>query len=134
VLLLGLVLTAVLRRRPAPVAAPAAASEPPAWSRDFLGLAAEVLAVTELMQDALEKQRAALPPASPPATAAAPGPVAPSPAPVIEPGRERHREALALLRAGLAPEEVARRGGLSAAEIRLMRTILAAEAAAVRGV
>jgi hypothetical protein len=92
--------------------------------------------------DELEKRPAATTTAGAPA-APAPGapaataaPVAaPAPQPAVEPPareprslRERHREAFALLRAGASAEDVGRREGIGAGELRLIRNLVAAEA------
>jgi hypothetical protein len=107
------------RRRPA-VLVPA---EPPAWYRDFLLLAEDVLSAVEPVLDALD--RGQLPmrvAAAAPAAADSPRDAA-SPAPP----RDRHREAFALLRAGTPSDEVARRERLSPGQVRLMENLVAAE-------
>jgi hypothetical protein len=110
-----------LRKRKAAPAPVPAKEEPPAWYRDFLLLAEDVLAAVEPALDALEERESKTPPAM-----ASPGPVqAPSEA---RTPRERHREAFALLRAGAAPEDVARRERLQPGELRLIRNLIAAEA------
>ena len=108
------------RRKAAPAPAPAK-EEPPSWYRDFTILAEDVLALVEPVLDALEagetRTRRAMPS---PAPAGGPS-EAPTP-------RDRHREAFALLRAGTAPDEVARRERLQPGELRLIRNLIAAEA------
>lgn len=102
-LLLLVVLSAARRRPPAP------APDPPDWYSHFLGLAQDLLAATEPVLEELERR----------------------PAPRAEPADERsarQREAMALLRAGVDPDEVARRGRLLPGEIKLLRNVVAAEA------
>jgi len=103
-----------------PVGRRTSAQTPPQWYREFLILAEDVLALVEPVLDALESGRLAGPPA--PASIARAGRSAPAAS------TEPHREAFALLRAGAAPEEVARRGRLLPAEVRLIRNLVAAEA------
>jgi hypothetical protein len=58
------------------------------------------------------------------------GPPSPAPGTEARPAespRDRHRPALALLRAGTSPEEVARRERLLPGELRLMSNLVAAE-------
>ena len=108
------------RRRPAALVP----AEPPAWYRDFLLLAEDVLAVVEPVLDALDRGQLPMPVAAAAPAAAAEGPRdAPSPAPP----RERHREAFALLRAGTPSDEVARREHLSPGQVRLIENLVAAE-------
>ena len=108
--------TAASARRAAP---PAAA--PPSWYGDFLATAEELMVLVEPVLDLAESgtlgggQR---PPS--PATTAEPRPA--------ESVRDRHRTALALLRAGTSPEEVAQRERLLPGELRLMSNLVAAEA------
>jgi hypothetical protein len=112
-----LLLAAVIgRARPAPAEA---APEPPAWYREFLALAQDLLVVTEPVLHALDHPRAA------------PAPRArdPRPAPAQDGGDDRFRQAFALLRGGAAAEEVARRSRLSPGEARLIENLVAAEAA-----
>jgi hypothetical protein len=110
-----------MRRRRAATPAPAAAPTPPAWPRDFLLLAEDVMALLEPVLDALESGALAAPAAAP-GRSAAPAP------PEVRSLRDRHREAFALLRAGAAPEDVASRERLGAGELRLIRNLVAAEA------
>jgi hypothetical protein len=114
IVLLLLWAVGALRRR----AAASTGDGPPDWYPQFVALAEEVLAVTEPVLDALE--------------AGAPTPVrmeAPArrEAPVERETTDPHREALALLRAGVDPVEVARRGGLLPGELALMKNIVTAE-------
>lgn len=102
-LLLLVVLSATRRRPPAPEPGP------PDWYAQFVGLAQDLLAATEPVLEELERR--------PAPRAEAPG----------EPWT-RHREALALLRAGVDPDEVARRGRLLPGELKLIRNVVAAEA------
>ena len=127
----------------------------PSWFAEFRLLVEEVRALVEPALDALEadearahepvaaaKAAAALEPAAALKTAA-PEPAArtkaAAPAPDARPAaparpaeapapRDRRREALALLRAGVAPEEVERRERLLPGEARLIRNLAAAEA------
>jgi hypothetical protein len=111
------------RRKAAPARAPASAplkSAPPAWYRDFLCLAEDVMALVEPVIDVVESGRLGAAPAAPAPTPAADLPVA-------QRQRDRHREAFALLRAGTPPEEVARRERLLPGELRLIRNLVAAE-------
>ena len=101
-------------------AAPPAAA-PPAWYGDFLATAEELMVLVEPVLDLAESGTLAG------------GPRPPSPAPATEPRpaesvRDRHRAALALLRAGTSAEEVARRERLLPGELRLMSNLVAAEA------
>jgi len=113
------------RRRAAATRRPATAkATPPSWYTDFLVLAEDLMGLVEPVLDAAEHGRFA---------AVAAGPAASAPAPSVEPQaaqpqRDRHRTALALLRAGTAPEEVARRERLMPGELRLMSNLVAAEA------
>jgi hypothetical protein len=113
VVLLLLLAVRFLRPRP-PVPPP----PPPEWYQHFLRHTHDLLVATEPVLRALEARRFE------------PGRRAPEPA--VEPGpadpRDRRREALALLRAGLAADEVAHRTGLPPGELRLMRAIVVAEA------
>ena len=102
-LLLLVVLSAARRRAPAPE------PDPPDWYAHFLGLAQELLAATEPVLEELERR----------------------PLPRAEAADERstrQREAMAMLRAGVDPDEVARRGRLLPGEIKLLRNVVAAEA------
>ncbi len=101
-------LAGAMRRKARPE--PAEVS-PPVWYQEFLRLAQDLLAVTESVLDALEVRR----PESPSRPAAP---------------ESRFEEAFALLRAGVEPEEVARRGRFLPAELRLIKNLVAAEAAA----
>jgi hypothetical protein len=106
--------TASARRAAQPAAAP------PAWYGDFLATAEELMVLVEPVLDLAESGTLA-------------GPRPPSPAPATEPRpaesvRDRHRAALALLRAGTSAEEVARRERLLPGELRLMSNLVAAEA------
>jgi hypothetical protein len=118
-------LVRALRRRAAPAPQPVPESGvPPSWYSDFLVLAEDLMTLVEPVLDAAENGRFAV------ATA---GPGALAPAPSVEPRaaqtpRDRHRAALALLRAGTPPEEVARRERLMPGELRLMSNLVAAEA------
>jgi hypothetical protein len=97
-------------------AKPAAA---PPWYGDFLVTAEELMVLVEPMVHLAESRTPAGPPPSPaPATEARPA----------ESVRDRHRAALALLRAGTSPEEVARREQLLPGELRLISNLVAAEA------
>lgn len=111
VVLVGLVV--VLRRRPAAAAPPA-----PAWHGELVALAQDLLTVTEPLLDSLESR--GVPRTEPPPAAGPPREAS---------RRERHREAFALLRAGVDAAEVARRGQLPRAELRLLQNLVAAEAA-----
>ena len=98
-------------------AKPAAA--PPSWYGDFLATAEELMVLVEPVRDLAESRT---PPGPPPS---------PAPAPEARPAesvRDRHRAALALLRAGTSPEEVAWRERLLPGELRLMSNLVAAEA------
>jgi hypothetical protein len=107
VALLLLVVLSTARRRPrAPVPGP------PDWYGQFVGLAQDLLAATEPVLEELERRPA-------PRGSGADG--------SDEPGT-RHREAMALLRAGVDPDEVARRGRLLPGELKLIRNVVAAEA------
>lgn len=102
-LLLLVVLSAARRRAPAPQ------PDPPDWYPHFLGLAQDLLAATEPVLEELERR----------------------PATRTEPADERsarQREAMGLLRAGVDPDEVARRGRLLPGELTLLRNVVAAEA------
>lgn len=112
VVLVFLLLAQVRRRKAAPPASQ--------WHQEFLLLAEDILAVVEPVLDALESGRLAEPPV--PAQAEHAG----RPRPAVS--ALRRRQALALLRAGAAPEDVARRGCLLPAELRLIRNLMAAEA------
>lgn len=101
-------LAGAMRRKAQP--GPAEVS-PPVWYQEFLRLAQDLLAVTESVLDAQEVRR----PDSPSRPAAP---------------ESRFEEAFALLRAGMEPEEVARRGRFLPAELRLIKNLVAAEAAA----
>ena len=105
-LLLLVVLSAARRRPPAPLPAP------PDWYGQFVGLAQDLLAATEPVLEELERRPA-------PHAAGAEGADGPG---------TRHREAMALLRAGVDPDEVARRGRLLPGELKLIRNVVAAEA------
>jgi hypothetical protein len=113
---LVLLVATVVRRRPAP-----ADARPPEWYPQFLGLAQDLLAATEPVLDALEARRGE-------GAGGRALPARPEPADRSEP-RSRRREVLALLRAGADPREVARRGGLLPGELRLLKNVVAAEAA-----
>jgi hypothetical protein len=114
-----LLLVALVRRaRPAP--APEVAPEPPAWYREFLALAQDLLVVTEPVLDALDR------PGRAPAPAA---PAAARPEPASAGGDDRFRQAFALMRGGAAAEEVVRRSRLLPGEARLIKNLVAAEAA-----
>jgi hypothetical protein len=114
-----LLLVALVRRaRPAPLLA--AAPEPPAWYREFLALAQDLLVVTEPVLHALDRPGSA---PAPPAPAAA----RPEPAPAG--GDDRVRQAFALMRGGAAAEEVVRRSRVLPGEARLIKNLVAAEAA-----
>ena len=102
-MLLLFVLSVARRKPPAPVTAP------PDWYNQLVGLAQDLISATEPVLDELERR---------PARRAEPPP---------EPWT-RQREAMALLRAGVAPEEVARRGRLLPGELKLIRNVVAAEA------
>lgn len=122
-------------RRPARVAA-AVPAEPPAWYRDFLMLAEDVLAAVEPLLDALDRGQLPMP-ASAAAALAGASAAAESAREALANAapRDRHREAFALLRAGTPSEEVARREHLSPGQVRLIENLVAAEgrlAAAVR--
>jgi hypothetical protein len=121
VALLCLLLAQARRRKAAPPAGrQTSAQSPPQWYREFLLLAEDVLALVEPVLDALESGRLPAPPDSaPPARTGKPASAGSS---------EQRREAFALLRAGVAPEDVARRGRLLPAEVRLIRNLVAAEA------
>lgn len=97
---------------------------PPEWYAEFLALAQDLLAATEPVLESLESRQAE------PERPRAPAP-RPEPALRTEPGTRR-REVLALLRAGADPREVERRGGLSPGELRLIKNVVAAEAASAR--
>jgi hypothetical protein len=124
----------LMRMRRRKTVKPPVEPEPPAWYRDFLVLAEDLLTLIEPVLDHLEKTApAASAPAAPgpaaPAPAAAPAAAPPAPPPP-EPKslRQRHREAFALLRGGASPDDVARREGLGAGELRLLKNLAAAEA------
>lgn len=106
IVLLLLWAAGALRRREAA----SAGDGPPDWYPQFVALAEEVLAVTEPVLDALEVG-------------------APTPVRTEAPARREApvREALALLRAGADPVEVARLGGLLPGELALIRNIVTAE-------
>jgi len=120
--LITYLLTSARRRRAvasARRAQPAAA--PPSWYGDFLTTAEELMVLVELVLDLAEGGRLAggsRPPSPAPGAEARPA----------ESARDRHRAALALLRAGTSPEEVARRERLLPGELRLMSNLVAAEA------
>jgi hypothetical protein len=124
------------RRRKAAARPVAPPPEPPAWYRDFLVLAEDLLTLIEPVLAHLETHPATATTASgtaaspAPAGAASSGPAAAAAARPPEPRslRERHRAAFALLRAGASPEDVARREGLGAGELRLIQGLAAAEA------
>jgi hypothetical protein len=108
--------TAASARRAAP---PAAAQ--PSWYGDFLATAEELMVLVEPVLDLAESGTlGGGPRPSSPATTAEPRPA--------ESVRDRHRAALALLRAGTSPEEVAQRERLLPGELRLMSNLVAAEA------
>ena len=109
---------AATRRRAAPNVTP------PSWYSDFLVLAEDLMALVEPVLDAAENGRFAVATAGPAASALAP-PVEPRAA---QTQRDRHRAAMALLRAGTLPEEVARRERLTPGELRLISNLVAAEA------
>jgi hypothetical protein len=121
--LLVLLLVAVARQRHAP-------ATPPAWHDEFLQLAREVMAVADALLEAPERE---------PEVAAAengdPQPRARRATPMVEPvtaapgGRNPRDQAFALLRAGAAAEEVARRTGLLPGELRLIAGLVASERA-----
>ncbi len=114
------------RAAAARVGAPRAA-EPPAWYREFLLLAEDVLTLVEPVLDALEKGK--VPAAAVASATSAPSgvAVAPSAPSRVEALRDRHREAFALLRGGTPVDEVARRERLSPGEARLIENLVAAE-------
>lgn len=94
----ALVVCVALARRPRQ----AVPSPPPPWAAEFTTLAREVLETLEPVLDRLEER----------ARSAAP------------PDRDaQRRDALRLLRAGVATEEVARRSGLLPGELRLLRNL-----------
>lgn len=107
VALLLLVVLSAARRRP-----PAREPAPPEWYGQLLGLAQDLLAATDPILDELERRPA-------PRGAAPEG---------GDGGATRHREAMALLRAGVDPDEVARRGRLLPGELKLIKNVVAAEA------
>jgi hypothetical protein len=116
-------LVSALRRKAAPAPAPAPApseNAPPAWYRDFLYLAEDVMALVEPVLDVVESGRLG-------AETTAPAPIPAAELPMAQRQRDRHREAFALLRAGTPPEEVARRERLLPGELRLIRNLVAAE-------
>lgn len=102
-----------LFRRPA---APAPLA-PPEWYGEFMRFAQDLVTNTEPVLEALEGQRSL--PRDPGAVDRR--------SEVTVGGR--HRNAAALLRAGLSPEEVARRGRLLPGELRLITNVVAAETA-----
>lgn len=119
VALVALLVVALLRRKAEPAGGP---TTPPAWHAELVALTQELLAVTEPILDALESR------------GSGPGGSNPAPAP---PGSgqaaaapDPYREAFALVRAGVVPEEVARRGALSPGELRLIQNLVAAESRA----
>jgi hypothetical protein len=107
VALLLLVVLIATRRRTPPREAP-----PPDWYGQLLGLTQDLLAATDPILDELERRPA--PRGVPDGDGDGPG--------------SRHREAMALLRAGVDPDEVARRGRLLPGELKLIRNVVAAEA------
>jgi hypothetical protein len=114
-------------RRRARTSTPAAAAvpaEPPAWYRDFLLLAEDVLAAVEPVLDALDRGHLPMPA---PAAAPAAGAESAREARAKAAPRDRHREAFALLRAGTPSDEVARREHLSPGQVRLIENLVAAE-------
>lgn len=118
VALLLLFVASMVRRKPA------ADSRPPQWYGEFMTLAQDLLAATEPVLEALEARRGE--PERPRVSEARP-----EPGERVEP-RNRRREVLALLRAGADPHEVERRGGLLPGELRLIKNVVAAEAASAR--
>jgi hypothetical protein len=112
-----LLLVAIVRRARR-VAPPAVAPGPPAWYREFLALAEDLLVVSEPLLDSLGRAGGPTVPAAP---AARPGP-----APVVD---DRFREAFASLRRGVTTEEVARRNRLLPGEAQLIKNLVAAESA-----
>jgi len=110
-----------LLRRPRPMApGPVVTPEPPAWYREFLALAQDLLVVTEPVLYALDR------PGSAPAP---PAPAAAHPEPAPAGGDDRFRQAFALLRGGAATDEVARRSRLLPGQAQLIKNLVAAEAA-----
>jgi hypothetical protein len=125
------------RQRARPKARVAAVpAEPPAWYRDFLILAEDVLAAVEPLLDALDRGQLPMPASAAAALAGASAAAEPAREALANAApRDRHREAFALLRAGTPSEEVARREHLSPGQVRLIENLVAAEgrlAAAVR--
>jgi hypothetical protein len=115
-------LVSALRRKAAPAPGPGPSNDaPPSWYRELLFLAEDVMALVEPVIDAVESGRLG-------AATAAPAPIPAAEPPVAQSQRDRHREAFALLRAGMPPEEVARRERLLPGELRLIRNLVAAEA------
>jgi hypothetical protein len=99
-------LIGVLARRRAPAVPPA----PPDWYHESIRLVQELVVAADPMLEALEGRRADAIVNS--AAAAAP--------------RDRHRRALALLRAGAYSEDTARRDGILPAELRVLRSLAVA--------
>ncbi|HTY79025.1 MAG TPA: hypothetical protein VMI34_14475 [Candidatus Bathyarchaeia archaeon] len=115
--LVGFVMTLTRRRwAPAP-ARRTTTSKPPAWYGDVLAMIEELMVLVEPVLELAD--RGAL---GPRPTAAVPDSRA------VETTRDRHRAAMALLRSGAAPEEVARRERLLPGELRLLRNLVTAEA------
>jgi hypothetical protein len=103
---------ALIPRRRAVRRAPAPPPPPPAWFGELVELAQDLMVATDRVSGSLEARRAA----------SADEPSARGERP------EPPRDPWTLVRAGLAPEEAARRGGLPAAELRLLRSVVAAAA------
>jgi hypothetical protein len=112
--LVGFLVTLARRRRvPAP-ARKAATSAPPAWYGDVLAMIEELMVLVEPVLELADRGALGQPPTPAPRAA--------------ETARDRRRAAMALLRSGVSPEEVARRERLLPGELKLMRNLVTAEA------
>jgi hypothetical protein len=115
------------RARPTVRVVAAEAAEPPAWYRDFLALAEDVLAAVEPLLDALDRGQLPMPASAAASAGASAAAESAREALASTAPRARHREAFALLRAGTPSEEVARREHLSPGQVRLIENLVAAE-------
>ncbi len=118
VALLVLFILSAIRAKPQP----ARPARPPDWYQELVPLIQELLLITEPILDALETQAL-------PAGDTRPRPSVRPEATRDTPSAPRHQEALELLRAGVALEEVQRRGKFLPGELRVMANLVAAEAA-----
>ena len=109
VALLAAVTVLLVRRRPA---RHAPVPRPPAWHRELVEIARDLVGMTDRMIGALDARRAR--PEDAPSAA--------------DPRPDPRPDAWTMVRTGLAPEEAARRGGLVPAELRLLQSVAAAAA------